>query len=160
MVPPRSFIDEPTTSFIESGVSILAASSDRENLPTIVRAVGCRVSRDRRKVTLLVPPYEPLLAAVSATGTIAVTFTRPSTHQTIQLKGWDAERARTAENDPSIMRAYADAFVAELCPLGYAEDLVRAMVWCDPEALCAVGFGPTAAFQQTPGPNAGAPLKA
>jgi len=158
VTPPRSFLDEPTSSFIQSGVSILAASSDSENLPTIVRAVGCRVSRDRRRVTLLVPPYEPFLEAVRATSTIAVTFTRPSTHQTLQLKGRDAERARPVKSDPSVLRTYADAFVAELGRLGYLEDFVRAMVWCDPEAICAVGFGPTAAFQQTPGPTAGTPL--
>lgn len=159
MTPRRALIDEPTSSFVQSGVSILAASSDRSNLPTIVRAVGCLVSPGRREVTILVPPYEPLLGAVRDTGTIAVTFTRPSTHQALQLKGRDARPISPAENASAIMAAYADAFVADLCPLGYTEELVRALVWCDPDTVSAIVFTPTAAFQQTPGPRAGHPLQ-
>ena len=158
MTPTRPLLDEATTSFVQSGVSIIAASTDRRNLPTIVRVVGCRVSPDRRKVTLLAPSFEPFITAVRTTRTVAVTFSQPSTHKTIQLKATDAGLVKGVKRDAATIQAYADAFVADVCPLGYSEELIRALVWCDPSTVSAIGFQPTAAFQQTPGPRAGTPL--
>ena len=43
--------------------------------------------------------------------------------------------------------------------LGFGEAFGRALVDCNPADLVAVAFTPKAAFRQTPGPNAGAPLE-
>ena len=158
MAPSLPLIDEATASLIQGGVSIIAASTDAQNLPTIVRVFGCRVSSDRRKVTLLAPHFEPFTEAVRASRTIAVTFTVPSTHQALQLKGSDAQPIRRTKNDAAIMKAYADAFVDDVCRLGFNEELIRAVAWCDPSAIVPITFHPATAFQQTPGPRAGTPL--
>ena len=37
--------------------------------------------------------------------------------------------------------------------------MVRALLWIEPEDLATLAFTPAAAFTQTPGPGAGAPLR-
>ena len=155
-------IDAQLAAFMTRGVSIIAASRGRGNAPTIARAAGCRLSADRGRVTLLLSKSQAgaLLESVQATGAISVVFSQPSTHRTIQLKGADARVERAADDDASIAARYADAFAAEVCPLGYTEQMMRALVWAPDGDFAAVTFSPSAAFDQTPGPRAGSPLKA
>ena len=62
--------------------------------------------------------------------------------------------------DLELARRCTESFTAELAALRYDENVVRTALWFDPQALVAVAFTPCAAFQQTPGPRAGAPLAA
>jgi hypothetical protein len=156
----RPLIDETTAAFVQGGQSILAASSDENNGPVIVRCLGCRVSSKGRLLTVLVPASDPFVLVVRLTKRIAVVFTQPSTHRTIQLKGTDARTLPLRKADLELAGRYADAFGAEVCPLGYTEEAMRALLSCDPPELTPVTFSPTAGFLQTPGPRAGAPLNA
>jgi hypothetical protein len=142
------------------GISMTAASPGSGNLPRIGRALGCRVSAQRGRITVLFAGGQcpELIEALRASRAIAVVFSQPSTHRTIQVKGADAALEPLAPDDPALAQRWIDGFVAELAALGYAEPLVRAFLWCDPAELVAVGFTPCAAFQQTPGPRAGLPL--
>jgi hypothetical protein len=151
-------IDERIEEFVQGAVSILAASSDENHRPVIVRALGCRVSPDRRGIGLLIPAADPFVDVIRATGRIAVTFTEPSTHRTIQLKGTDASATALEPGDRLLHERYADRFVAEVCPLGFTEEMVRGILSYDPPDLVAVAFHPSAAFLQTPGPRAGDPM--
>lgn len=151
----RSLLDNATAAFIQGGVSILASSCDGEGCLSVVRAVGCRVSKDLRRVTVLVPGPHPFLEVVRRSDKIAVAFTRPSTHEALQLKGETVSVARRRQNDPALSARYVDAFAADVCPLGYTREFMRALTWSDPETLAAVTFRPGAAFVQTPGPRAG-----
>jgi hypothetical protein len=155
-----SLLDEANAAFIQGGVSINASSRTVENIPVMARAVGCRVSRDRRTITLIFhsPSAAGLLDGIHASKQIAAVFSLPSTHQTIQLKGKDAVSVSVQKEDVKLAERYCDVFVADVCPLGYPESLVRALVWFDPNDLTAVTFTPSEAFQQTPGPRAGEPL--
>jgi hypothetical protein len=158
--PP--LLDEANAAFIEGGVSIVASSSTRENVPVMARAVACRVSLDRRSVTLLFTTQSAqglLNTGIRSGKQIAVVFSQASTHHTIQLKGKDAVETPPQKRDIKLSERYCDNFVTEICPLGYAEPLVRALLWFDPNELTAVTFTPTDAFLQTPGPRAGEPLK-
>jgi hypothetical protein len=154
-------IDAQLAAFMTRGVSIIAASRGPGNAPTIARAAGCRLSADRGRVTVLVAKSQAgaLLDAVQATGSIGVVFSQPSTHRTIQLKGADAKVEPAAADDAVIVARYADAFAAEVCPLGYTEQMMRALVWAPDGDFVAVTFSPSAAFDQTPGPRAGSPLR-
>jgi len=49
-------------------------------------------------------------------------------------------------------------FAEELAPLGWAAGYVHDIFWHDPVYLVALHFTPEGAFQQTPGPGAGAAL--
>ena len=152
-------LDEELAAFIQSGVSIVVAGRNDEMVGDMIRGCGCRVSADRRRVTVLVDPIrsDALLDDITSNGMIAVVFSRPSTHRSIQLKGTDARRARvTAADQAAIDRSLA-AWVAELVSIGYTAEFAAA-VRGRPEWPVALTFTPTAGFQQTPGPDAGTRL--
>ena len=85
-------LSDEITSFILGGVSILIASCDPALLTSVVFALGCRISPDRRRITVLVPGAKAAacIADVRATGRIAVNFGLPSTNRCVQFKGNDA----------------------------------------------------------------------
>jgi hypothetical protein len=161
MAAAASLLDDDNAAFIQRGVSIHLASRGSANVPSIARAVGCKVSADRRRVTLFVPASQAgaLLDDIRATGTVAAVFSEPSTHRTIQLKATHAVLAPVAKADLQLIEAYRNAFVADLASWGFAEAAIRTLLACSPADLVAVAFTPTAAFEQTPGPSAGTPLK-
>src|SRR5262249_16604640 len=143
--------------FIQGGVSIIASSRTSENVPVMGRAVGCRVSADRRTVKLLfrtssVPDF---LEGIRSSSQIAAVFGLPSTHRTIQLKGNDAAIVAVQKPDLKIAERYVDRIAAEVSPFGFDEAHTRAIVCCLPDDLTAVTFSPREAFVQTPGPRAG-----
>jgi hypothetical protein len=153
-------LDAANAAFMQGSVSIVASSRNSDNLPSLARCVGCRLSSDRKLVTLLVPKSRALelLDAVKISHQIAVVFSEPSTHRTIQLKGNDAEVGPAQKKDTKISKDYADAFVGEVCPMGYCETAIRALVTSTDADLQAISFHPCDAFLQTPGPRAGEPL--
>lgn len=152
-------LDEELAAFIQSGVSIVVAGRNDELVGDMIRGCGCRVSADRRRVTVLVDPMrsDALLGDITSNGMIAVVFSRPSTHRSIQLKGTDARRARVTSADQAAIDRSLAAWVAELVSIGYTAEFAAA-VRGRPERPVALTFTPTAGFQQTPGPDAGTRL--
>lgn len=159
LAPP--LLDEINAGFIAGGVSINACSRTNENVPVMGRVAGCRVSPDRRTATLFFSAAcaHELIEGVRQSRQIAVVFSRPSSAQTIQLKGEDAVVVPPEKQDLQLLEEHLETFVTEVSPLGYAEALLRAYLWFDPADICAVTFTPREAFVQTPGPRAGEPLK-
>jgi hypothetical protein len=154
-------LDAELASFIQGGVSVVIASSDGALEPDVVRGCGCRVSRNLRRVTVFYDRArgDGLLQDFAANGRIAVVFSQPSTHRTIQLKGVDAGTVRSAASDLALARAHREKWMEELCRLGYTREFSAAVWGPLPESLAAISFTPTAAFQQTPGPAAGQQLR-
>lgn len=160
--PGNPLLDKAHAAFLGGPVAINVASCDAKGLPSLARAYGCRISKDRRHVTvfLSVPQAEPLLRDLRAGRPVAVVFTRPKTHQTIQLKGPDAKVAPLGHGDRAITAAYANAFAGEIAAIGFNERFSRAIVSGTQGEVVGVTFAPTAAFVQTPGPTAGQRLDA
>jgi hypothetical protein len=98
---------------------------------------------------------EALLRDLRETRAIAVVFSQPSTHRTIQLKGADAALGPLAPGDPALIEANRVALVKDMGPIGYDEAFARTLLAYEPADLVAATFTPTAAFAQTPGPQAG-----
>ena len=155
--PVSAVLDADNARFITGGVSIIVSSRNPANLPELVRAQCCRVSRDRRRISVFVQAAQAaaLLGDVRQNGRVAVVFTRPSTHRSLQLKGDDAVPARLRPGDPARVAAYRDAMVTELAGINISEALARALLGGPDADLVAVEFTPVAAFVQTPGPDAG-----
>jgi hypothetical protein len=164
MPPPAregALLDGEAAAFLHRpGVSITAASRDARNVPCIGRCLGCRVAADRTRVTVFVAAsqYAAFFDALATSRAVAVVFSLPSTHRALQLKGSDAAAEPLAPGDAELVARHVESFVEELAALGYPPEVVRAAHWCDPAELRAVAFTPAAAFEQTPGPGAGAPL--
>lgn len=150
-------LDATQAEFIQARVSISIGARGADNSPSITRGLGVRVSADRRRVTVLVPAQASwqVLEDLRDNGMIAAVFTRPSTHQTLQLKGVDAEVLAAVAEDRTVCAAWQESFVAELLALGYEERFARGVFAGLSDELVAVCFTPDAAFEQTPGPSAG-----
>lgn len=157
---PTSLLGIDEAAFICGGVGMNAATCRPGALPNMAKCTGARVSEDRRTVTILLAatPAAAFLDDIRRTGAIAAVFSQPSTHKTLQLKGSDARIVPTDPGDLTIVRRYVDAFVGQLVVFGYPEALMRAFLACSPEDLVAVQFTVSAAYSQTPGPQAGEPL--
>jgi hypothetical protein len=157
-VPAR--LEAAHAEFIQGGVSVIVATRDAGLVADAVRGCGCRVSHDKRRVTVLVDRVRAgtLVPDVAANGRIAVVFSQPSTHLTIQLKGEDASVVTPRPSDRALVASHRRQWVEELCGLGYSREFAEAFWGPLPETLVAVAFTPSAAFQQTPGPAAGQPL--
>jgi len=147
-------------AFVQGGVGIVAASRNARLLASIGRAVGCRVDDDAARVTIFLVPSEngALLEDIRASGRVAVVFSEPSSHRTVQLKGVDARERAVGERDLEVLAAYADALDAELASIGFGDGYARALIAHPPGDLVGVSFTVGEAFVQTPGPRAGAPL--
>src|SRR5262249_36012579 len=154
-------LDKDHAAFIQSGVSINAASSGAGNVPAVARALGCRLSPDRKRVTVFLAASRSaaLLEAIAARGRIAVLFSQPTTHRTTQLKGSDAVRAGVEDGDWALIERCAHGFGADLAAAGYGGGLAGLLLDAELADVVAVSFSPSAAFNQTPGPGAGSPLK-
>ena len=137
------------------------AACDNDKVPVLVRATGCRLSADRRRVTLFVSSTQaaPVLKCIRENGAIAAVFSEPSTHRTVQLKGKDVQAGGMAEGDLQLVADYRDAFVRELARLGYDEYRIRRLLTFPSTDIVSLSFTPLEAFSQTPGPNAGEPLR-
>ena len=153
-------LDADHAAFIQGGVSVVVATRDADCVPDVVRGCGCRVSRDRRRVTVLVEPSRAgtLLDDIAANGMIAVVFSQPSTHRTIQLKGSNARVVKVTAADRAIAARHLLDWSEDLCRIGYTPEFAHAVRGAAPR-LAAIAFTPSAAFQQTPGPGAGKPLE-
>lgn len=147
-------------AFMQQGVSILIATRDGSNRPCVCRASGCRVRDDGRVLVFLDENRgRRVLGAVAATNSVAVVFSEPPTHRTIQVKGTDATVV-TVEDHVAVTDAYAIAFADMLTDLGYSARMATALVKLEPTRTRAVLFTPTSVFDQTPGPGAGEAVSA
>lgn len=155
-----SVIDLAWAVFLAGPVAINVASRSPAMVPSVARAYGCRVSPDRRQVTILLAEgrARAVLRDLAEGGPIAAVFSRPQTHVSLQLKGERAEVLPATAADLELMRAYGLAFAAEICALGYSEAFAGRFAKPCGEPAAAVRFEPLALFEQTPGPRAGEPL--
>jgi hypothetical protein len=147
-------------AMVAQGVSAIVASRDAALRPSIMRAVGSRISADGCEVTVYLrrSQSEQLLGDIAQTGEIAVVFSVPSTHQTLQLKARQATQRPATDEDLPVLQAYRRSMEGEVGRVGYGPRYVAAMLSAPLHDVVAVSFAPTSAFDQTPGPRAGAAL--
>lgn len=154
-----ALLDAEHAAFVQGAVSINAASRADDHEPVLSRVHGCRVANGRVRLLFCGSKSAALLEAIRTSRTIAVVFSEPRTHRTIQLKGTDAAVVASAPEDAHRAARYVSAIAAEFEALGYGAGLAETVLACRAEDLVAVQFTPCAAFSQTPGPRAGEPLR-
>ena len=158
--PPACWLSPAHEALIRRGVSVIVGSRDLAHRPSLMRGLGACLGDDGATVTVFLSRRQSrqLLSDIAATGRIAVVFSAPSTHETLQLK---ATRARLREADASdapALARYRAAMVGELGAIGVGPDFAAAMLASELDDLVAVNFEPEQAFDQTPGPRAGAAI--
>lgn len=148
-------------AFIQGPVSVVVSARDAHLVPDVLRGCGCRVASDGGEVTVLIEPSRSgeVLDDIRANGRVAVVFSQPSTHRTLQLKGCDARVVDATREDFLAAQEHLAAWVADMQRIGYTETFART-VRGEPARLVAIAFAPHAVFEQTPGPAAGRQLSA
>ena len=147
-------------AFCESGTSILIGSAEPGGRPVAGQALACRVRADGMlHVLLRAPGNEPVLELLRAGAPIAVTFSEPHSHRSIQLKGTSAVAAPVAEGDLAVTTQQSTHLRAELVDVGYPQALATAYCAFERHEIVAIDFLPDSAFVQTPGPHAGSALE-
>ncbi len=155
--PDAGPLDAELAAFVQGGVGIVVASRDDRRLASIARGVGCRVEAAARRVTVFVVRSEnaALLADIRRHHVIAVVFSAPASHRTVQLKGFDAREREVGPDDALQLAAYARAFDEALTGIGFGHGYAGALIAHPPGDLVGVGFTVSEGYLQTPGPRAG-----
>jgi len=122
--------------------------------------VGSTITPDGSEITVFLARSQSrqLLQDLAATGQIAVVFSRPTTHRTVQVKARGISGRPATEADLPALQRYLEAMEYEICSIGHTASIVRAMLAFELHDLVAISFTPTEAFDQTPGPKAGTAL--
>ena len=159
--PVLSPIGPDQVALLARSVSVIIGSADDARRPHLMRAVGYRLSEDRRRLMVLLTHggAQDVLADLRRNGRIAVVFSEPSTHRTLQVKGSDAVVSPALADDEELAARYLERFVEEIAQLGFGAEVARTLLAHGGD-LMAVHFTVEAAFEQTPGPAAGEPLAA
>ncbi len=154
-------LDDELADFVRGAVSITLAGCHESGVPHLARGTGCRVAADRHQLTVLLAASAgaDVLADVRSSGRVAVVFSLPQTHRTLQLKGDDARVVSLDPGDPTLAASYVDAFANGLQALGYSGAVIRSLLQADPADLVGIRFTPASGSLQTPGPQAGQALR-
>jgi hypothetical protein len=154
-------LTEEIAAFCQSGVGIILAAALPGRMPVSARSLACRIGPDGGvRLVLHATPARPLLALLRAGAAIAATFSRPRDHRSIQLKAASAVQMPAEAPDLAAVGPQAAGFARELLNAGYPAGFVETFCAADLADAAVLGFVPTAAFVQTPGPGAGSPLEA
>lgn len=157
--PGTVSLSDEIVDFIESGVSIIVGVVGADGRARGGRALASRVLAGG--AIRLIYPAEGN-SAISDTaqsgGPIAVTFSAPMSHRTIQLKAMSTRAEELEAEDLKSLTHQTDAFASVLRAIGYGPSFVRTFCQRRSQSVCVLSFSPNAAFEQTPGPGAGRKL--
>jgi hypothetical protein len=146
-------------SFCQSGISSVVATRGVDGAPIAGLALGCDIDAAGH-VRILLPraANEALLHGLEAGSRIAATFSRPSDHRSIQIKGPAARRVPLRAGDKSLLDAQCAGMARELRDAGYSDAFSFGYCAFDLADIVAIEFMPESVFVQTPGPGAGSRL--
>jgi hypothetical protein len=155
-----SLIPPDLASILARGVSVNVASRDAALRPSLMRAVGSRIDDGGRSITVYLARRQSrqLVQDIAATGHIAVVFSEPATHRTVQVKATKAQLRAATQEDVPVLAAYLASMEIEIQRVGHPPPVTRAMLAHQLSDVVAVTFEPEHAFDQTPGPKAGTRL--
>jgi len=157
---PTSLLSFAHIAMVDKGVSAIVSTSDAQLRPSIMRAMGSSITPDGCSVTVYLSRQQSrqLLLDVAATGRIAVVFSEPLSHQTVQVKASQVRIRPAQASDEPLLQRYRASMEYELARVGFDARFVRAMFAWQLDDLVAISFEPEVAFDQTPGPRAGSAL--
>lgn len=143
---------------LNPGTTIVVGTIDPHGAPGICRAMA--VASHDSLATLLV--YLPVATGhttiqnLAATKRVAVTVMNPVDNSATQLKGSLVDVRLAGDDEAGFVRSQFEAFIEALDRLGVPKRLSRSLQYWP---AFAVQMRVEQMFEQTPGPQAGSPLK-
>jgi hypothetical protein len=150
-------IDRELAGFLEQGLGINIGARDAQLRPEGCRALAARVESDGRYLTVYGAraAVARLLPHLENTGQAAVTFGRPVDDRACQVKGLFVEAWDASEAERPIVTSQWEALLEQFEAVGIPRVVTGGWtVW----PATAIRLKVTSVFDQTPGPQAGAPL--
>lgn len=151
-------IDAQLAAFLRDGLGIHIGTRDEQLRPNGARALAVKVDDDGRHLTVYVPKAGAarVLRDLESNGQAAVNLGRPTDDRACQVKGifQGARPARPAEK-PHVLEQWS-RYLDNLERIGIPRESTSN--WTTWPAV-AVRIKVNAVFEQTPGPQAGTPLK-
>jgi hypothetical protein len=143
-------------AFLQSGVSIVMAVVGPSGRAIAGRALAVRVMPDSTIRLIYAQDGNTAVSASAASGgPIAVTFSAPLSHRTVQIKGFTSRPEELLPEDQACLRQQTDAFSAVLRAVSHPPGFVMAFSDYRSSTLAVLSFAAEEAFEQTPGPGAG-----
>lgn len=152
-------LPDDVLDFIQSGVSVIVGVVGPDGRAQAGRALASRVVGGGA-IRLMYPAEGNAAITTSAQsrGPIAVTYSAPISHRTIQVKAASSRPEQLEPEDRISLESQVDAFAGVLRALGFPPPFVKS--FCDnrSKSICVLSFVPQEAYEQTPGPGAGRAL--
>jgi len=150
-------IDAQLAAFLQEGVGIHIATRNAALQPNGARAIAVTVEEDGAHLVVYVARVAAarILPDLETNGQAAVGFGRPVDDRACQVKGlFLGVREATDEERPRVLAQW-DGFLGSLEQIGIPRAATK--TWVTWPAV-AIRLRASALFNQTPGPQAGAPL--
>lgn len=150
-------IDGALAAFLQEGVGIHIGTRDAARRPNGARAIAVQVEPDGEHLVVYVARVAAarILPDLESNGQAAVGFGRPVDDRACQVKGVFVSAREAREDERPAVLAQWDGFLASLEKIGVPRAATR--TWVTWPAV-AIRLRCNALFEQTPGPDAGAPL--
>lgn len=135
---------------------------DRSGRPSVCRALAASLLPDGKVLVLVSSDAGPgVIDAIRDTGHVAALMVCPESNRTLHLKGRDAQVRQAGPGHEALLAERRAALTRSLRADGFVpESPVIANWYTVSEAdLVSVVFTPYGAWNQTPGPGAGAPIE-
>ncbi|MET0594755.1 MAG: pyridoxamine 5'-phosphate oxidase family protein [Polyangiaceae bacterium] len=153
-----TLVPSELVDFFEGGVSLLVGTCDEGCKPESTRAVGACVGADRAHLTVYLNQVNSVrtVANLAVNPRVAICFTRPIDHRTIQVKGRALKVRQTLDTEKPRLERYISAFCEALYLVGVTRAVGGRLAYWPSQA---VEIEIESLFAATPGPGAGERLK-
>jgi hypothetical protein len=151
-------IDTELAAFLQEGIAIQLGTRNARLEPNGARVVAVTVEGDGRHLVAYVPDAAApqVLPDLEANGQAALVFARPPDERACQVKGTFTSARPASEAERAGVLAQWDRWLDRLASIGVPRATLEPWItW----PCTAIRLRVTAIFDQTPGPNAGAPLR-
>lgn len=142
------------------GPTLRVGSTTPDGQPELAFAhAACVLPDGRVELLVLKRQGTDLLAAIGATGRIAVSAGLPSNNRVLHMKAVDAELMAPRGEHAAVFASYFETWLRQIEAFGADRRRIHATLGdLSLDQLSCVRFTPLAAWDQTPGPGAGQPI--
>lgn len=148
-------------AFMQSGLSLIAASRNAQNHPSSALVLACRILEQGQQINIVVRPSQcpEFLRDVREQGVVAFACSQVGTHRSLQIKSRRAKVGVIDAGDIGEIVGQTSAFIESVVSFDHIpEAVMRAYTHFELHDLAVISFRPDEIYTQTPGPNAGAKI--
>jgi len=145
---------EALRTFMDDGVSVVLATADADGIPSCCRGIAVTSRDNFDTLTIYVPATtaQETIANVATTRRVAVSATKPLSHESVQVKGITRGVRLAPASDEAFVRGKLDSFAEVLDQIGLPRRVTKSIAqW----PAFAIDISIEEIFDQTPGPKAG-----